>query len=52
MGTNEEDEMEELQSTVYTFPESVQSVIEQVIIYNIFKFNIFWIFGASWVEQR
>ncbi|XP_063986761.1 vacuolar protein sorting-associated protein 53 homolog isoform X2 [Diachasmimorpha longicaudata] len=31
MGTHEEDEVEELQSTVYSFPESVQSVIEQVI---------------------
>ncbi|XP_015124851.1 vacuolar protein sorting-associated protein 53 homolog [Diachasma alloeum] len=31
MGTHEEDEVEELQSTVYTFPESVQSVIEQVL---------------------
>ncbi|XP_011299307.1 vacuolar protein sorting-associated protein 53 homolog [Fopius arisanus] len=31
MGINEDDDMEELQSTVYTFPESVQSVIEQVL---------------------
>lgn len=30
MGTHEEDDIEELQSTVYTFPTSVQTVIEQV----------------------
>ncbi|XP_033212020.1 vacuolar protein sorting-associated protein 53 homolog isoform X2 [Belonocnema kinseyi] len=31
MRTNEEDEIEDLRSTVYTFPSSVQSVIEQVL---------------------
>lgn len=32
MSTHEEDEIEDLRSTVYTFPSSVQSVIEQVRI--------------------
>lgn len=30
MGTREEEELEDLQSTMYTFPADVQSVIEQV----------------------
>lgn len=30
MGSHEEDDLDHLQSSIYTFPESVQHVIEQV----------------------
>lgn len=41
MSTHEEDEMEDLRSTVYTFPTSVQSVIEQVRIYVNLTFDVY-----------
>lgn len=40
MGTHEEDDIEELQSTVYTLPASVQSVIEQVRNSNCIRLEV------------